>query len=329
MRARVACAVLCLCTFGGTGRPASAQQLKPGTTVVELLGLRKWTRQMVEDSVARYQPGVTLADHSCAVILRDSVGFADAAAITVHTPTDTTWVVLPLVEPEQKALVRFRVYSMKRKPIPEWSAIETIAKANPRALQPLQNPQVLLDSADTFAGRPLEADTRALRQAVRAHATVRDWALARATILEDSSVENRTAAALVLSNFAARDSAFYLLAEGLRAKDGGAQAAQMVLSALSRGDPRKVDWAPAKDALRALVGGTNLFAYTLVLRALVATQVDPALGLELARVNPGLLLDAVGAKNPFTVWPAHSFLVHIRGQDLGHAPEAWKAWITG
>lgn len=326
MRAKVACAVLCLSVLGGT---ASAQQLKQGTTVVELLGLRKWTRQMVEDAVAKYQPGVTLADHSCAVILRDSVGFADAAAITVHTPTDTTWVVLPLVEPEQKALVRYRRYTARRKPVAAWRDIEGILKANPRALMPLQSPDVLLDSADTFAGKPLDADTRALRRAVRAHATARDWAAARAAILYDSSVENRTAAALVLSNFASRDSAWYLLAEGLRSLDGGAEASQMVLSALTRGAPRKVDWAPAKETLRALVGGTNLFAYLTVLRLLAATQVDPALGLELARVNPGLLLDNLGARNPLTVMPAHSFLVHIRGQDLGRTPDAWKAWISG
>jgi len=79
-----------------------AQDARKGTTIVEILGLRTWTRQMVEDSVAKYQPGVSLADHACAIILRDSVGFADAASITMSMGGDTSWTVLPVVEPSLK-----------------------------------------------------------------------------------------------------------------------------------------------------------------------------------------------------------------------------------
>jgi hypothetical protein len=103
----------------------------------------------------------------------------------------------------------------------------------------------------------------------------------------------------------------------------------MVLSALTRDAPRRVDWVPARAALEALFGGTNLFAYTDLLDALVATGIDPALGRELARVDPDLLLDHLGARNPFSPPPTHRFLVHIRGEDPGRHPTAWKAWISG
>ena len=111
--------------------------------------------------------------------------------------------------------------------------------------------------------------------------------------------------------------------------DNGASAAKMVLSALSRGAPRRVDWSPARDALQALFGGTNLFAYTDVLNALVATEIDPVLGRELARVDPELLLDHLGATNPFSPLPVHRYLVHVRGQDLGRDPAAWRQWLAG
>ncbi len=192
----------------------------------------------------------------------------------------------------------------------------------------LQDPDVLLGRADSAFGRPVPSSTLRLRRAIRRHASARDWALARDAILNDSSPQNRTVAALVLSNFAQRDSAYYLLAEGLRVSDSGAMAAEMVLSAMSRHSPRRVDWRPAEDALRALVGGTNLFVYTDVLELLAATRVDPALGLRLARANPVLLMDHLTARNPFTPVPARRFLVHLRGQDLGDAA-AWNAWLSG
>ena len=88
-----------------------------------------------------------------------------------------------------------------------------------------------------------------------------------------------------------------------------------------------MDWRPARDALAALVGGTNLFAYSRVLDALAATEIDPALGRELAKINSVLLLDHVGAKNPITPPPAHRFLMHISGRDLERDAIAWEEWL--
>ncbi|HEX2080295.1 MAG TPA: hypothetical protein VHG08_21515 [Longimicrobium sp.] len=310
--------------------PAAAQQPAPGTTIVEILGLQTWTRQMVEDSVAKYQPGISLADHACAVILRDSVGFANAASIRFSfAGTDTTWAILPVVEPGRAAQVRFAAYAARRPNAQEWADVFAILERDRQAFGFLQFPEVLLGDADSVFGEPVPAGAIELRRALRRHGTPRDWELARTAILSDSSHANRTLAALVLSNFAERDSTYYLLAEGLRSVDAGASAAEMVLSALARGAPRRVDWRPAADALRALFGGTNLFAYTKVLDALAATEIDPALGLELARVDPGLLLAHLGARNPLSPPPVHRYLVHVRGQDPGRDPAAWRAWLSG
>jgi hypothetical protein len=323
LRAAVALVLLLLAP------PAAAQQTGQGTTIVEILGLRTWTREMVEDSVARFQPGVSLADHACAVVLRDSVGFANAASMSFSMGGDTTWQVLSVVEPARAAQVRFRAYEATRPNVREWADVFAILETNGAAIGSLQFPEVLLGDADSVHGRPIAEGADELRAAIRRHRSARDWELARAAILSDSSWANRTVAALVLSNFADRDSTWYLLVEGLRATDTGTSIAAMVLSALSRGAPRRVDWAPARDALQALFGGTNLFAYAGVLDALVATQIDPTLGRELAQVDSELLLDHLGATNPFSPPSVHRYLVHLRGQDLGRDPAAWRQWLAG
>jgi hypothetical protein len=283
---------------------------------------------MVEDSVAAYVPGISLADAACAVILRDSVGFADAAVTSFSFGGDTVWTVLSVVEPEMKDRVRFRPYKTNNPAVEEWADLFEILEEDRRAMNPLQHPEVLLEGADMFFDQAVPTTTIELRRRLRARRTARDWEIARSTILWDSSSTNRTVAALVLSNFSERDSTFYLLAEGLRATDSGASAAGMILSALARGVPRAIDWEPAREALEALVGGTNLFGYVNVLGVLVATEVDATLGRELALLNPTLLLDHLGARNPYTPGVAHRFLAQIHGSDLGRDRAAWEAWLA-
>lgn len=327
MSIRLACLLTCLLPSVLAPMAAVAQEADRNVTIVEILGLRSWTREMVEDSVAKYAPGVSLEDHACAAVLRNFVGFANAASIE-SARGDTTWRILPVIEPDLKHKVRFRAYAVKRPRVAEWAEIFTVLEAHPQAMNPLQHPEILLEGADTFFGSPVAPAALQLRRTIRTHASSEDWALARSTILTDSSYANRAVAALVLSNFPDRDSTFYLLTEGLRAPDHGAAAAEMVLSALVRGAGRAIDWAPAREALEAVVGGTNLFAYNDLLHALVDTEIDPLLGRELARLNPVLLLDHLGARNPMSPRAAHRFLVHVSGHDLGRDTAAWEEWLT-
>ncbi len=307
---------------------SAAQSAQGQTTVVEIVGLQSWTRQMVEDSVAKYSPGISLADAACAVVLRDSVGFANAAVNSFSFGGDTTWMVLSVVEPELRDRVSFRAYSTRAPAIGEWADLFEILEQDRGALNALQHPEVLLGGADTLFGRAVPEGTLELRRRLHTHGTARDWELARNAILTDSSYTNRIVAALVMSNFAERDSAFHLLAEGLRSTDRGASAAEMILSVLGRGAPRPINWRPARETLEALVGGTNLFAYGDLLDVLVATQIDPALGHGLARVNPALLLDHLGARNPSTPRIAHRFLVHVHRRDVGRDRAAWERLLA-
>ncbi len=74
------CGLKLVCLFALSG-PLEAQVLERGDTLVEIIGLNEWTPAQVEDELARYAPGISLASSACAVILRDSIVF-DAASRT-------------------------------------------------------------------------------------------------------------------------------------------------------------------------------------------------------------------------------------------------------
>src|SRR4051812_34702076 len=53
--------------------------LEDSTKRLEILGLKRWTLAMIQDSLARYAPHDSLLSHACAAILRGKLHFADAA----------------------------------------------------------------------------------------------------------------------------------------------------------------------------------------------------------------------------------------------------------
>ena len=53
--------------------PALAQAAPTASATVEILGLRRWTADMLRDSVERNRPGTKFSDAACALLLRDSM----------------------------------------------------------------------------------------------------------------------------------------------------------------------------------------------------------------------------------------------------------------
>ena len=90
----IPCARLALVTLlmtAGTHRLRSqspAVLTLPDGRVIEVLGLRRWSLAMLQDSLSRYSPGDSLQTHSCAAVLRYTLRFADAAATTYHFRPD-------------------------------------------------------------------------------------------------------------------------------------------------------------------------------------------------------------------------------------------------
>lgn len=298
-----------------------------GDTTVEVIGLSEWTVDRLQAAVHEYAPDVSLAGHACAIVLRDSVGFADASALRMPGRAGRpTWVILTVVEPEKAHLVRYRGTDVPAFDLrPDYTRLAEILQSDPSAAGYLQHAEVLVEGADSIFGEPIPSSVDSLRAALAELADPGDFALAVESVLRDSNRDNRTIGAMVLSNFASRDSAWYVLAEAVRTRpDHAASTAQMVMSALAKSDRYQVDWQPAREALEAIVGGTHLFAYVPMLQILVDTRIDPVLAHELAAVNPELMLDNAAAANPITPASTQAFLRYVTGEDHGSDRTAWK-----
>jgi hypothetical protein len=310
--------------------PILAQRVVYGDTIVEIVGLRTWTVEALESEVRRFSPRTTLASSACAVILRDSVGFAEAAAFVSTTRgSDTTWVLLTVVEPEDSALVRYD--RDRRRPISiprDWEELDAILRDNATAVSPLQHPEVLLDGATETLWGAVPEITLFIREGIREHSTPIDQAIAYELLEQSSDATPRRLAALVATNFAEDDRTWHALVRGVLAgSDLGTSTATMVLRALTRAGRFTVDWSDAEEALAAVFGGTNLFAYGAVLTSLAETDVDLSLGHRLARQNPFLLVDHALAENPMAAASARRFLEHIGAPDLRSGREAVLDWL--
>jgi len=151
------------------------------------------------------------------------------------------------------------------------------------------------------------------------------WALAN-----DPDDLDRVCAAAILMNFGDHDITWWTLADGLRdaAPVVRSTCGQAVLS-MVRAGPEPVDWEPAARSLRCLLGGTNLFAFTQVLKMLTATSVSPDLAASLLGSNHTLVLAYLEASHPPVRTMAHEFLKTISGSDRGPEPAAWQGWLEG
>lgn len=320
-----------LMTLVSSSNSAAAQTLVYGDTIVEILGLRSWTPERLERAVQARRPGLTLASAACAVILRDSIGFADAAVITYQFPgRDTIWTAIRVVEPSDSRLVRYDRQVRTRIPMPDsWADLDSLFAKSPRMLSFFQDTEFLLGSADTVWGRPVPPEGLELRELLRRRRSAQDrsWAL---DLMRGSSDPNaRQMAALIASNFADDEAVWHALVQALLAgSDHGASAAQMVYAAMARSGRFTIDWEPAIDVLTAIVGGTNLFAYDRVLIGLVDTGITPELARRLAAVNPSLMADHAVAQNRSVRLPIRTFLTHAGAPDLGMNRDAWLGWLT-
>lgn len=148
--------------------PVTAQV--PDTTV-EVFGLKRWTVQMLHDSVQRYAPGTTLASAACAVILRDSLGFAQAAAEVMDFGTHV-YIALSVVEPQDSAKLRPLALKESSALRPEWRGIISVLKEHPATFGALQHFDFYSGASNTIGGRRADSAAIALRDSVLAAKSV-------------------------------------------------------------------------------------------------------------------------------------------------------------
>src|SRR5688572_27889998 len=261
----IACAILlCVAT-----RIAAAQTILENDSLrLELIGLKRWTVPMIEDSLRRYAPTDALLSHACAGILREKLKFADASVVyhttTIEGRSTKPYLAVTVVEPQDSGLIRYRGPFRDSLPARRaWAPIRAVLEQHNIAFQDaVQRPDFLWSDGPLRGADSALAPALPLRRYIRAHRAPKDRQLALTALASDGNSVNRIAAAVLLANFSSSDSVWWALTDALRDPEGAVSGtAAHVLSALIRRAPRRVNWAPATPALRAILDGTNLFAH--------------------------------------------------------------------
>lgn len=317
-----------------SGVQAQPSVLENATLRVEIIGLHRWTVSMIQDSLRVHAPKDSLLSHACAAVLRDKLRFADASVAVypaAYTHAAKDYMAVTVVEPQDSARIRYRPEPRDTaRDVPAWAPVRRVLDAEPIAAQ------LILQRPDLLRGdrRPAPADSAAagalgLREFLRAHRGAADRDQALRVLATDGNHQNRATAVYVLANFAGEDRTWWALADALRDADGRVHgAASQLLAGLATVAPRRVNWAPAADTLRAVLDGTDLFAHNPLMDVLAATGVGPAPAPALLRGGGDIVLAKLGATGEHERRAAHTFLVAVAGRDLGTDPRAWRRWIA-
>lgn len=318
--------------------PVAAQQsaeLRLGDgRIVEVIGLRRWTIPMIQDSLARYAPTDSLQSHTCAATLRYKLHFADAVT-TYHVPRPGQLrIVVTVREPQDSAQVKYR-----RVPLdttngrPDWSDVRDVIKRSPAVFETA--------SRSLFLGGPRNPPPRyqnaadsatAMRTAtwLRSKHARSDLDTALHVVAHSANMYDRMIAVLLLANFAEHDTAWYGLVDALQESDGFPKVyAASVLTTLATRSTRQIDWRPREAALNAILDGTSVFVAPDLMETLVRTGIGPANASGLLRGGGSLLLEYVASGTPLLSYRSHELLVKLRGGDLGTSVATWRAWMAG
>ena len=306
--------------------PARAQILDTPAGPVEFVGLVHRTPEAVRDALAAARPDVPIHTTGAAQALRESLGFADAAAGTfVGFGLPEGYMTLTVVEPEEAARVCYAEPPPDSlAPVPEWSEAYALFADARWAWG------YAVFGAATAPNAPDETSLPAVRAFLDAHSSDADRARALEVLATDRDWVNRSIAAAVLSRFPDWDETWHALARaarGFEPDDRSRGLAVAALTALGQRHARPVDWVPAAEDLRALLDGTSVFAFPQVLEVLARTRVSRELAGPLLAGGGELVLAHLAISIPSTRARAMGVLEGLSGLDHGSDAELWRAWI--
>ena len=324
--------VLCVVT-----QTAGSQTIRENDQMrLELIGLKRWTVSMIEDSLRRYAPKDSLLSHACAGILREKLKFADASVVyhttTVGGQAMKPYMAVTVVEPQDSGLIRYRGPFRDSLPARRaWRPVRVLFEQHNLIFQEaVQRADFFWSDAALPAAESGLRPALPLRRFLRAHRTANDRQLALATLASNGNSNDRVVAVVILANFAGSDTTWWALADALRDPEASVRGtAAHVMTALSGRAPRRVNWAPASPTLRALLDGTNLFAHNAVMEVLAATEIEPALARPLLAGGGHIVLAKLRSQGTAERQASRRFLVQVAGHDLGDSPSAWQAWLRG
>lgn len=312
----------------------SGQVVKTQNADIEFIGLKKWTAQDLYDNIAAANPGKPF--HACAVYLMDTLKFADAS-VTIEIFQGRLYTIVTVVEPQFASRIHYRESPKVAQPAnARFSSLAEIYRSHPNEYM------IALQLAGYHFGKPdydvsktglaLDEDTIAVVkrvwQVLDVLSTPEDKALALEAIDNDADYLNRIPAVSVLGNFLDSDSTWQFLIDLFRDKDSRVSSSAIaLLKAHAQVRKKYVDWAPATSTLRAILDGTNLFAYVPTVKILTATRISPKLASPLLKDGGELLLDFLKANRQNEKDIARGLLVQLAGQDYGYDSVRWTAWI--
>lgn len=299
---------------------------------VEVLGLKRWTVPMIQDSLARYAPQDSLTSHACAAVLRMKLKFADAAASYFgRDGAGRELIVVAVVEPQDSALVRYRTPAPDSLPdIAQYAAAIAVFRNHNQDFQ-----HFIQDSAFVVArSAPRATDVRRnllepVRRLLLSEHSRGGQRRAAKVLARDRNPYNRVMALVVLSGFPRSNTTWLTLADELRDPHAMVSGtASQLITTLARYSPRAVDWSPALDGLEAVMAGTNLFAQSPLIEVLTRTKVAPGLARPLLRAGAPLLLARLRASPQAGRDLARGLLEQLSGEHYGEDLVAWTQWVA-
>ena len=108
-----------------------AASLKTEDAEIEIIGLREWTLEMVQDSLAKYAPEDGLATHACAAALRTKLGFADASVSISFSRPGMRRVDIAVVEPVENGDPEAEAYAETAVAVEGSETVEAAAPDDP------------------------------------------------------------------------------------------------------------------------------------------------------------------------------------------------------
>jgi hypothetical protein len=312
----------------------SPQFLKLNDTLeVEVHGLRTWTAERLNDTLGRISPGLSLASHACAAVMRRFLGFADAeVAYHPHTAPRLVRIVVTAIEPGDSARVRRLASPTVGRPVvARWSDAVTILRREFVAMFPLQVPAFLRGATDSVGTplTPVSAAALRLRDEIRQLTTPQDLEDALAVLRDDSTAMHRITAIWVLTGFPNEPRAWGALLDAARAaRPMGYETWALAAMVPPWGDG-SVDLRPHEETLAAILGGTGLFQTIPTMRLLASLTLDPAMARRLAVAGRDLLLSNLQSRETSRREAARGFLERASGERHGLDVEAWRRWLQG
>ena len=320
---RTAAGVLTLVAV--TATPVASQVIAGPDGPVEFVGLQRWEAQELFDAIQDLAPDLPF--HACAALMKQNLGFAEAAAMRYRMDQSDDWYTV-VSGVEDSTRIKYRPTGGESVVLPEsWQELLTaigddyytlavVARDFPLRGY-LSNPDSPQQIAERMGADP-EFVERLWNLADRLDGE-EDRRLAHAVLASDSSSSARAVATLVLGNFMDDDGSWHALVGSVidphphhvvntvaRSMLEGMHEGMLMGQMARQRDP--VDWSRARSPLSAIFGGTNLPAFNTILQVLVVTAIEPQLAQQLARESPDLLLAYAGAEHEPTRIPAVNFL---------------------